>query len=88
MEPTILGYIREKILALPKGKLLPVSALSKAIIKKFPKLAGGSNIYARINKILAEKEFVEKYEKKKGKPKNDPKVGLPLTYIRRKTQED
>ncbi len=84
MEPTILGYIREKILALSEGKLLPVAALSKAVIKKFPKLAGGSNIYTRINKVLAEKEIAEKYEKKKGRPKDEPVVGPPRTYIRKK----
>ena len=84
MEPTILGYIREKILALPKGRLLPVVALRKAVIKKFPKLAGGSNIYNRINKVLVEKEFMEKYEKIKGRPKDAPAVGALLTYIRKK----
>lgn len=86
MEPTILGYIREKILALPKGRLLPVAALRKAVVKKFPKIAE-SNIYSRINKVLIEKEIAEKYEKKKGRPKDEPQVGPLLTYIRKKVNE-
>lgn len=87
MEPTILGYIRKKILALPKGKLLPVAALKKAVVRMFPKIAD-SNVYSRINKVLEEKEIAEKYEKKKGRPKNEPQVGSLKTYIMRKTQED
>jgi len=83
MEPTILGYIREKILALPEGKLLPVAALKKVVAQKFPKIAH-SNIYSRINKVLIEKEIAEKYEKKKGRPTDEPVVGPPKTYIRKK----
>ena len=82
MEPTILGYIREKILALSKDQLLPVLALKKAVAKKFPKIAE-SNIYNRINKVLIEKEIAEKYEKKKGRPKDEPQVGPLRTYIRK-----
>lgn len=83
MELTILGYIREKILALPEGRLLPVVALRKAVAKKFPKIVE-SNIYNRINKVLIEKEIAEKYEKKKGRPKDEPVTGSPRTYIRKK----
>ena len=83
MEPTILGYIRKKILALSEGQLLPMAALSKAVAKRFPK-ASNTNNYNRINKVLVEKEIAEKYEKKKGRPKDEPQVGPLLTYIRKK----
>ncbi len=83
----IAVVIREKILALPKGSLLPVAALAKLVVKHHPEVAL-PNVYNRINKVMQEEDFAKKYETIKGRSKNESKTGTPKSYIRKKTQED
>ena len=79
----LVAYIREKILAIPTGSLMPSTALGKLIVKRYPHITL-HNAYNRINLVLAEEAFAENYERIKGRPKNEKKVA-PKTYIRKKT---
>lgn len=83
MAISVADFIRERILAIPEGKLLPVTDLGKAVVRHYPHLAL-SNVYSRINRVMTEDKFSEMYEKRKGRPKNEPKIGSPRTYIRKK----
>jgi hypothetical protein len=83
MATSIADFIRERILAIPDGKLLPVTALGKRVVKQYPHLTL-TNVYSQINRIMTEKKIAELYEKRKGRPKNQPKIGSPRTYIRKR----